>query len=83
MEALERKVGFLNRTITWKRLTWNDKIADEFRYGKQESEYADLKPLKSNLIDQINIGYKYFDNDSFTLKEGGEKGSHGCLGAPG
>ena len=42
IEALKQFVGFVNTTIVWKRIEWSDKIADQYRYGEQTSDTADL-----------------------------------------
>ena len=76
-------IGFVNLNIKWKRIEWNDKIADEYRVGEQYSEKADIVALHDKLADEINIGYKYFASNSCTLHEGGTKHEPGCIGGPG
>lgn len=44
---------------------------------------ADLMGVKENFIEQINVGYKYFSEDSCTLKKAGSNSQEGCIRAPG
>ena len=39
--------------------------------------------MTSKLTNEINIGYKFIDTNSCTLKEGVHEGLKGCVGGPG
>jgi hypothetical protein len=79
IEALKQYIGYINTTITWNRVVWNDKIASMYRYGDQSSNLADLITISENLHESINIGFKYIDNKSCTLGEAGVNGYKGCI----
>ena len=53
------------------------------RYGILTSETADIEGVTSKLLNEINIGYKYIDEGSCTLEEGGHEGIKGCVGGSG
>jgi hypothetical protein len=83
VQALRSKIGYWKLKIQWKRIKWNSALANKFRYGQQTSEYADLVGIKYKLVNEINIGYKYFDEKSCTLDEGSLKKGKGCIDGPG
>ena len=83
IESLEKDLGYINLTVTWTRLPWNDTIADQYRYGNLTSDTADLEGVKAKLEDEINVGYKFFEENSCALQEGGSLASKGCIGGPG
>ena len=83
VQVLEQKVGSTKLKFFWQRLAWNEEIAEKFRYGSQESLTADLEGVLSDLRDEINIGYKFIDENSCTLKEGGAGLNKGCVGGTG
>ena len=78
-KVLEEKVGSISLNITWKREDWDEDLADQYRYGDQTSEFADLKGVLSDLEDDINIGYKFIAENSCVLEEGGAGVYHGCV----
>jgi hypothetical protein len=82
-QVLEKNVGYTFLKITWKRIAWSNLIANKWRYGTITSHYADLKSGK-NMKDDLKIVYKFFADDSCTLKEADpnlRKG--GCISKPG
>jgi hypothetical protein len=86
LESLDKDVGYINLSISWTRLQWNDTIANQYRYGDMTSDTPDLLGITSKLIDEINVGYKYIDENSCTLEEGAPTiglSSKGCVGGPG
>lgn len=82
IESLEKDLGYINLTVTWTRLPWNDTIADQYRYGNLTSDTADLEGVKSKLEDETNVGYKFVEENSCMLEEGGQS-NKGCVGGPG
>ena len=78
IDALRQNVGFVNTTITWKRIKWNNELAEKYKYGEQTSETADLSGVVENTLDSVNIGFKFFDETSCALGEGGSSGRKGC-----
>lgn len=83
IDALRQNVGFVNTTITWKRIKWNNELAEKYKYGEQTSETADLSGVVENTLDSVNIGFKFFDETSCALGEGGSSGRKGCILQPG
>lgn len=86
LEALRETVGSVRLVIQWKRVEWNDTLADRFRFGKQTSPSTDIVGHVENLKENLNIGYKYFANDSCALSEGGAGSGNngaGCIDEPG
>jgi hypothetical protein len=81
--VLEANVGSTNLEILWERIEWNGETANSFRYGSDMSEAADLQPYLSDLVDDVNIGYRYIDENSCTLNEGGVGLNRGCVGGVG
>lgn len=82
-EALEKLVGYVELEIVWERLKWNETIANEYRHGELTSSTADLESLKKNLEDDLNLVYKYIEEDSCALKEAVYGDNNGCVGGPG
>ena len=80
---LNQFVGTTNLEMTWERIEWNKHMADLFRYGPHMSETADLQPKLQDLIDDINIGYVYIEEDSCALLEGGAGLNRGCIKSAG
>jgi len=70
LESLENDVGYINLSISWTRLQWNDTIANQYRYGDMTSDTPDLLGVTYKLENEINVGYKYIDENSCTLDDG-------------
>ena len=83
VDVLKEKIGYTSLDFIWQRLAWSQDLASQFRYGNQESEYADLEGDLSSLTDEMNIGYRFFEEDSCTLNEGGAGLNRGCIGGTG
>lgn len=74
VEALKNTIGYISLKITW-----DTTLANKYQYGKQTSDYADIVGVKEKILNEINIGYKYFD----ALEEGSSSEFQGCVRAPG
>ena len=79
VKALKDDIGLVKLNITWKRIKYDSELASKFRFGEQRSLYAEMEGIKSKLVDEINVGYKYFASNSCTLNEGGNKFHKGCI----
>ncbi len=84
IEALEKYIGTTRIDIIWTRLPWSESEASKWRYGDQSSPKADLAVVEENLEKDLNTAYRFFDDDSCTLNEGGSfENGGGCIDKPG
>ncbi len=83
VKALRDDIGLVKLNIIWKRIRYDPVLADRYRFGEQTSLYADIEGVTSKLVDEINVGYKYFKENACTLNEGGNKFHKGCIGRHG
>jgi hypothetical protein len=83
IEALQKFAGYLELVIVWERISWNETIAHEYRYGNVTTHTGNLEGVHANLANDLNLVYKYIEPDSCTLKEAGYGHTKGCVSAPG
>jgi hypothetical protein len=78
IQTLIEKVGHTNLDIVWQRIEWDENIANVWRYG-EISQFADLEGKLDGLNNDINIGYRFIEENSCVLEEGGSGYNHGCV----
>ena len=77
VQTLKEKIGYTILNVVWERLNWDENLANLYRYG-DVSEFADLQGSLTDLSDDINIGYRFIEENSCVLEEGGSGAYHGC-----
>ena len=77
VQALKDNVGLTVVNIKWERITWDENVAKMYRFG-DISQFADLQGDLSKLKDEINIGYRFIEENSCVLDEGGSGVAAGC-----
>ena len=62
--ALKNTIGATTLAVQWHRIDWNERLAVKYRFGVMTSDTADLFAIRSTLMDEVNIAYRFFDNDA-------------------
>jgi hypothetical protein len=76
IEALTRATGHFDAVFSYKRVAWDQAVADEYRIGAATTpDFPDMS-VRADFLENNHIVYRYFPPDDCAIEEK-------CVGGPG